>query len=379
VSTSSTIKKVLIVGPAWPLRGGLATFDERLCSAFAENGYTCDILSFKLQYPEFLFPGTTQYSSDPAPKNVNIYTELNSVNPINWLLKGLKFRRKNYDLVVFRFWMPFMGPCLGTIARLLKLGKKTRIIAITDNLIPHEKRFGDRPFTRWFIHACDGLLTMSQSVLKDIETHFGNKPKVYNPHPMYDTFGPKLSREAALKELGLDPNYRYMLFFGFIRKYKGLDLLLDSLAQPQLKGLPIKTIIAGEFYEDAKPYTEQIERLGLKDHLILATDFIPNSRVSLYFSAADIVVQPYHNATQSGVTQIAYYYEIPMLVTDVGGLAELVPHEKVGYVTKKDPLEIAHYIYTFFNEHKQAYMAGEVAKEKEKFTWESLIKKLVEL
>ncbi|MSQ78821.1 MAG: glycosyltransferase [Flavobacteriaceae bacterium] len=369
-------KKVLLVGPAWPLRGGLATFDERLCKAFEENGCECEILSFKLQYPEFLFPGTTQYSSDPAPEAITIYTKLNSINPLNWLFMGLKFRRKKYDLIVFRFWMPFMGPCLGMVARLLRRKGKTRIVAITDNLIPHEKRFGDKFLTKWFIGGCDGLVTMSRSVLNDIETYFPGKPAQYNPHPMYDTFGQPISREEALKSLGLDPAFRYMLFFGFIRRYKGLDLLLEAIADPRFEELPLKFIIAGEYYEDKQPYLEMIEKYSLHDKLILKTDFIPNSQVSQYFCAADMVVQPYHNATQSGVTQVAYYYNIPMLVTDVGGLAELVPHQEVGYVVQPNAQAVADAILDFVNNNRHQQFVAGVKKYREQFTWNSLIEKL---
>lgn len=365
--------KVLIVGPAWPLRGGLATFDERLCESFLNEGHDCEILSFSLQYPSFLFPGKTQYSSDPPPKSIKIFTKLNSVNPFNWLIQGVIFKKKKYDLVVFRYWMPFMGPCLGTIARLLKQNKSTRIVAITDNLIPHEKRPGDGVFTRYFIKACDGLLAMSDSVLQDVKAHFPNKPVVYSPHPMYDMFLPKVDRNEAYKKLGLDNRNHYILFFGFIRKYKGLDLLIQAMAEPALKNLPVKAIIAGEFYEDALPYLQQIESLNVKDRFVLATDFIPNSQVHWYFSAAEIVVQPYHSATQSGVTQIAYYYDVPMIVTDTGGLAELVPNGVSGFVVDKTPADIAKHIAVFFNENLNDKMVEGVMQQKLRFTWTSLI------
>ncbi len=371
--------KVLIIGPAYPLRGGLATYNERLCKAFNDDGHKTSILSFKLQYPEFLFPGTTQYSSDEPPKDIKIYTEINSINPFNWLKVGYQFKKEQYDLVIFRYWMPFMGPALGTIARILKQNKKTKVIAICDNLIPHEKRVGDKQFTQYFVSALDGLLTMSRSVYDDISTYFPLKKKTYLPHPMYDSFGPIMPREQALTSLNLDSNTRYILFFGFIRKYKGLDTLIRTMAHPKISELPVKAIIAGEFYEDSKPYFELIEELNISNKLILKTDFIPNSEVSKYFSAADMVVQPYHSATQSGVTQIAYYYGIPMLVTNVGGLAELVPHNEVGYVCSQDIENITESIVDFYTNNRFESMSEQVKIQSKKFSWSMMVETLIAL
>lgn len=371
--------KVLIVGPAHPLRGGLATFDERLCRAFSDQGHSAEILSFKLQYPEFLFPGTTQFSSEPAPTDLIIHSEINSVNPLNWWKVGRTFRANDYDLVIFRYWMPFMGPALGTIARLLKKSKRTKIVAICDNLIPHEKRPGDSLFTHYFVKPLDGMLTMSKSVLSDIERIFPEKKRTYLPHPMYDSFGPAYVRETALQSLSLDPSFRYLLFFGFIRKYKGLDTLIRLMAEPELASLPLKALVAGEFYEPAEPYLQLIADLGVADKIELRTQFIPDSEVSKYFSAADMVVQPYHSATQSGVTQIAYFYGVPMLVTDVGGLAELVPHEKVGFVCNQSTAEMAACIARFYRENMQQNMRDEVVKHSAWFSWDRMVKALIEL
>lgn len=367
-----TNKRVLIVGPAHPLRGGLATFDERLCRAFQEQGYDAEILSFSLQYPNFLFPGTTQYSDEAPPEGITIHTKLNSINPFNWVLTGLKFRGK-FDLIVFRYWMPFMGPCLGTFARVVKT-KNTRLVAITDNLIPHEKRPGDRLFTRWFVKPMHGFLTMSHSVLKQLTEFCPNKPATYNPHPMYDSFGPPLGKSEARAVLGIPDDKKVVLFFGFIRAYKGLDWFIEAVAKSKQERL--LGIVAGEFYEDDKPYLELISRLNLGNRLALHTQFIPNGEVNRYFSAADLVVQPYKSATQSGVTQIAYYYGVPMVVTRTGGLAELVPDGEVGYVTPLNSDAITEAIDRFFDEDKAAEMQKNIVSFRQQFTWESLIREL---
>jgi D-inositol-3-phosphate glycosyltransferase len=372
--------KVVIIGPAYPLRGGLATYNERLARALQAAGDEVRIVTFSLQYPSFLCPGQTQFSTEPGPTDIAIEVSLNSVNPLTWWQVGRKLRREQPDLVIFRFWLPFMGPALGTVARLVRSNGHTRVVAITDNVIPHEKRPGDGPQTRYFLSACDGFVTMSRSVLADLQKlGFGNKPALYRPHPLYDNFGPAKPKAGALAALGLPAQYRYVLFFGFIRAYKGLDILLEAFADARLAALPLKLIIAGEFYEDAAPYEAIIQKYNLESRLVRATDFIPNERVADYFSAADMVIQPYKNATQSGVSQVAYHFGRPMLVTDVGGLAELIPHGVVGYVVPPVATAIADALVDFYaHDREEAFSAG-VRQEARKFSWEVMVAALKEV
>lgn len=372
--------KVVIIGPAYPLRGGLATYNERLARAFQEAGDTVLMVTFSLQYPDFLFPGQTQFSTEAGPADLDIEVSLNSVNPISWVRVGRKLRAQRPDLVIFRFWLPFMGPALGTVARLVRGNGHTRVVAITDNVIPHEKRPGDRPLTRYFLSACDGFVTMSRSVLKDLQLlGFGNKPALYRPHPLYDNFGPIKTKSAALAALELPITVGYLLFFGFIRAYKGLDILLEAFADARVAALPVKLIMAGEFYEDAAPYDALIERHQLESRLVRATDFIPNEKVVDYFCAADLVVQPYKAATQSGVSQIAYHFERPMLVTDVGGLAELIPDGVVGYVVPPTAEAIATAIVDFYAQQREAAFTQGVKAQKAQFSWPVMVAALKEV
>ncbi|MFD1872306.1 glycosyltransferase [Hymenobacter bucti] len=372
--------KVVIIGPAYPLRGGLATYDERLARAFQAAGDQVHIVTFSLQYPDFLFPGQTQFSTEPGPTDIDIEVSLNSVNPLTWWQVGRKLRRERPDMVIFRFWLPFMGPALGTVARLVRGNGHTRVVAITDNVIPHEKRPGDGPLTRYFLSACDGFVTMSRSVLLDLQAlGYAGKPALYRPHPLYDNFGPAKPKAEALAALGLPAQFRYVLFFGFIRAYKGLDVLLEALADPRVAALPVKLIIAGEFYEDAAPYEALIKKHHLENRLVRATDFIPNERVADYFSAADMVIQPYKNATQSGVSQVAYHFGRPMLVTDVGGLAELIPHGVVGYVVPPTPAAIADTLVDFYAHDREETLAAGVRQEARKFSWEVMVAALKEV
>lgn len=370
--------KIIIIGPAYPLRGGLASFNQRLAEAFTQDNFDCSIYSFSLQYPSFLFPGTTQYSNDPAPENINIKTVINSINPINWILTGNKIKNENPDIILVRFWLPFMGPALGTILRRVRKNKHTRIICLADNIIPHEKRPGDLIFTKYFIDACDGFITMSEKVLKDLKQLEKTKPVKLVSHPLYDNFGKALSKLEAREKLGLDPKDKIILFFGFIRKYKGLDLLLSAMHDKRIKENDIKLMIAGEFYEDSKIYHEQIQQLGIEKQLILRTDFIPDSEVKYYLCAADVVVQPYKSATQSGVTPLAYHFEKPMIVTNVGGLPALVPDGKVGLVVDPTPESIASGILKFYQLGEVQFIS-QLRIEKLKYSWSNMVNAITAL
>jgi glycosyltransferase involved in cell wall biosynthesis len=367
--------KIIIIGSAHPLRGGLATFNQRLAKQFNDEGHSCSIYSFSLQYPSFLFPGKTQYTDEPAPEKLTILSVINSINPFNWLKIGNRLKKEKPDIIIVRFWLPFMGPALGTILRKVKKNRHTKIICIADNVIPHEKRFGDRPFTRYFLKSCDAFITMSEKVMGDLRLFEKEKPARLVLHPLYDNFGEAISKSAARKHLSLPENENIILFFGFIRKYKGLDLLLEAMAllkNVKPETLNIKLLIAGEFYEDPKPYHEQIEKLGIKDNLILRTDFIPDSEVKYYLCAADAVVQPYRNATQSGVTPLAYHFEKPMVVTNVGGLPAMVPHEKAGLVVEPTAQAIAEGIIHFYERGEEYFKEG-LREEKTKYKWSVLI------
>ncbi len=380
--------KVIIIGPGHPLRGGLATFNQRLAKEFIDLGNDCSIYSFSLQYPSFLFPGKTQYTDEPAPADLKINTVINSINPFNWIKIGNRLKKEKPDIIIVRFWIPFMGPALGTILRRVRKNKHTKIICIADNIKPHEKRFGDKSFTKYFLKSCDAFITMSEKVMDDLRLFQKTKPAKLVSHPLYDNFGEIISKAEAREKLGVGSQESVVLFFGFIRKYKGLDLLLEAMSilknikpetlNPEKSGQAIKLLIAGEFYEDEKSYKEQIEKLGIKDQLILKTDFIPDSEVKYYLCAADAVIQPYRNATQSGVTPLAYHFERPMVVTNVGGLPSLVPDGKVGLVVEPTPAAIADGILKFYQLGEQ-YFIPHLRSEKQKYSWTNLVKAIESL
>ncbi|HVI46669.1 MAG TPA: glycosyltransferase [Chitinophaga sp.] len=375
---AATKKKILILGTAYPFRGGLAAYNERLAEELQLTD-DVEIWTFTVQYPQFLFPGKSQFSTDPPPAHLCIRRMINSVNPINWFVTGRKIRQLNPDLIITKYWLPFMGPALGAMLRRGKKGSNTKVVAVLDNVIPHEKRPGDVPFTRYFLKPVDAFIAMSQSVLNDLRTFEPVKPASLIPHPIYDNYGPKISKEEARSQLKLQPGKRYVLFFGFIRQYKGLDLLLQAMADERMKKLDVHAIVAGEYYEDAAPYLQLLEQLQLGDRVIMHTDFIPNDAVKNYFCAADLVVQPYKSATQSGISQIAYHFDKPMVVTKVGGLVEMVPDGVVGFQADPDPASIAAAIEKYFANNREPDMVAALQQEKQQYSWSRLANEIKKL
>ena len=373
-SASLLAQKIVLISPAHPLRGGIAASSERLALALQDAGHEVVIYSFSLQYPGFLFPGKTQFSDEPTPEGLNIKTKLNSVNPFNWILSGRAIAKEKPDQIIVRFWLPFMGPCLGTVLRVSKFFSKKpfHITGLVDNIIPHEKRPGDKPFARYFVKACDDFVVMSKSVGLEIQS-FAKKEVRFAPHPLYDTYGEPIPRSEARDLLQIPQEASVVLFFGFIRKYKGLDLLLKALrSTPE-----IHAIIAGECYDAWEYYPQIIENEMIAEQIHLFNDFIPSDQVRTYFSAADLVVQPYKTATQSGISQIAYHFEKPMIVTNVGGLPEIVSDGVSGYVVPPEAEAIAAAMKDFFDQGRSAVMIEGVKVEKKRFGWEYLVGVLV--
>jgi Glycosyltransferase len=362
------------------LRGGLASFNERLCRAFIQEGHRAKITTFSLQYPNFLFPGTTQYSDEKKPTDIQIDIKINSINALNWIRIGLQLKRLKPDIIVVRYWLPFMGPCLGTILRIVKKNIFTKVICIADNIIPHEKRPGDTLFTRYFVRPIDAFLTMSEKVRADLK-FFSSKPSRFIPHPLYDNFGEKVHKHEAREKLGLKNDVFTFLFFGFIRKYKGLDMLIEAVnelnKQEFLKNNNINILVAGEFYEEATPYLEAIQQYELQDFFVLHTHFIADSWVKYYLSAADCVVQPYHHATQSGVTPLAYHFEVPMIVTKVGALPDMVP-PSVGHVCEPNPNSLAKAMMEMTQQTLENFEQA-IKIEKQKYSWHRIVEAVLYL
>ena len=372
--------KITIVGPAHPYRGGLASILEILARTFQRRGAEVGIRTFTLQYPSLLFPGKSQTVTTPAPGDLHITRCVNTVNPLNWWRIGRRIGRERPDFVLMKYWTPFMAPCFGTIARLARRNGHTKVLCQIDNVEPHEHHLIDRPFNRYFLHSVDGFIYMSEQVHRELAA-YTSVPALFSPHPLFENFGERVERSEACVRLGLNPGVRYVLFFGLIRDYKGLDLLLDAWAALKQKGCTEgrRLIVAGEFYTSKEPYLKQIADHGLQDEVLLHDRFVPDEEVKYYFSAADFVVQPYKTATQSGVTQIAYQFCVPMVVTDVGGLAEIVPDGRVGYVCPPTAEGVAAAIERMYEGDSLDRFRLNCVEERRRFSWEEMCNRITEL
>ena len=368
--------RLLLIAPAYPYRGGIAASTEQLAKILQQQGHEVEVCTFRLQYPSLLFPGKSQFSESPPPAGLTIYRAINSVNPLNWATQGRAIRKKGYDRLIVRYWTPFLAPALGAVCRFAKCTKEegVHITALVDNLIPHERHFWDQPLTRYFVRPVDNFVAMSHQVQEEIKAFCPQKPVCYSPHPVYDIYGEKMSREEAATQLQLDPSQRWALFFGLVRPYKGLDWLIEAWAILKRRGETAgkKLIVAGEFYENEARTRNLIAQSQVEDDVVIHNRFIPDHEVAAYFSLADLSVQPYKSATQSGITQIAYHFETPMIVTDVGGLAEIVPNGIAGYVVPPNPQAVADAISRFYSDGPLDRFTQGIRAERPRFSWEAL-------
>jgi len=362
--------KILIVGPASPLRGGIADLNEAFAHSLIKKGHEVEIVSFYLQYPKILFPGKTQFRKNPDKEfSFTIKSLISTINPFSWL-KTIKYIcNYNPDKVFIRFWMPFFAPCLGFIAKRLKK-RNIPVFSIVDNAIPHEKRIGDITLVKYFLNQCLLNFTLSSAVKKNIDELDENYRTKVMFHPIYDTYDPMPKRVDALSKLQLEDEM-YLLFFGLIRTYKGLDLALEAMSHPKIKEKGIKLIIAGEFYDNQEKYNLLIKELQL-DNIIIFDHFIPKDEVPFFFSIADAVLLPYITATQSGVTQLALNYNTPMIVTNVGGLPEVVDNEVDGYICEPNSSKLAEAILNYYLEsNNPEMMSNALMMKKKKYSWDN--------
>ena len=373
--------KIILLGPAHPYRGGLAAIMQTMARVFLRWGHEVGLKTFTVQYPQWLFPGESQFAEGPAPADLSIERCVNTVNPLNWLRMGCRLRRERPDMVLLKYWTPFMAPCFGTIARLARRNGHTRFICQIDNVEPHEHHFFDRWFNRWFLGAVDGFVYMSEQVHGEL-THYTSAPALFSPHPLFENYGEPVPRGEACARIGLDPAKRYALFFGLIRDYKGLDWLLEAWATLRRAGRIApqwRLVVAGEFYTAKEPYLKRLAEADLRDEVVLCDRFIPDGEVKDYFSAADFLVLPYKTATQSGVTQIAYQFRLPIIVTRVGGLAEIVPDGRTGFVCNPSAEGVADAVERITQGDTLTRFRENMTEERKRFSWEEMCRKILEV
>jgi glycosyltransferase involved in cell wall biosynthesis len=369
--------KITVLSTAFPLRGGIAHYVALLASALSRR-HAVDIITFRRQYPSFLFPGKTQEdtaestSAQPAPQLVD------SINPFNWISVGRLLKKNAPDLLIFKYWLPFFGPCFGTIARIAKRNGRTRVLYICDNVLPHERRPFDKLFTRYAFSCADAFIVQSAAVEKDLLALKPDAAYRYAPHPVYNIFGAAMDKQEAKRQLGISDE-RVLLFFGYVRRYKGLHILLDAMTHVA-RQLSVRLLVVGEFYDDEEKYRAQIQDLGLENVVSVHSDYVPNDRVGIYFSASDAVVLPYTSATQSGIAQIAFNFDLPVIATDVGGLGEVIHDGRTGLLAPPDDAAaLAEKILALYSGNTASELSKNVTKEKVKYSWENMVEKIEEL
>ena len=370
--------RIVLAGTAYPLRGGIAHYIALLYKKLQEKGHDVRVLSFKKQYPSFLFPGKTQKDEGAELIPMETAPLLNSMQPISWLRAFFWIKRVKPDLILFKYWMPFFAPCYAFLAFLTRKLLHVPVLYLCDNIIPHERKIGDHILSRLGLRFVDFFIVQSKSVRDDLL--FFRPDAVYKevPHPVYELFPQIVPKNEAKKKLNISSR-RVLLYFGYIRAYKGLPFLIEAMAE-LVKHLQVTLLVCGEFYEGRDYAFHMIDRLGLKECVTIYDRFIPNEDVALYFCAADLVVLPYVSATQSGIVQVAYHYNKPVVITNVGGLPEVVPNGRTGYVVPpEDPSALAEAVLRFYREKREEQFSANIRTEKRKYSWDRMVEAIEEL
>ena len=364
--------QIALISVAPPYRGGISKQTSILVENLSKN-HSVDVINYSRQYPDFLFPGKTQYLDDKS-ENDNSSRMIDSINPLTWFSTGNKLAKKNYDLVIFRFWNPFFAPALGVIAGIIKKkSSHTKLMSLCDNILPHEKTPLADFLTTYLFDKLDGHIVQSSQTENELQEVVENPVYEKRFHPIYTNFPKKIDKITARKKLGLSAK-NIILYFGIIRDYKGFDILLNAIAELKDSGLDFHLLAGGECYGSDEKYTQLISNLGISDYITWHNKYIPDSEVSNYFSAADVVALPYRTASQSGVTQIAYSYDLPVIVTKVGGLPEIVDEGQSGFtIEPENPTELANILEKNLEAGTFLEMATYIKKFKQKFSWEYFV------
>ncbi len=367
--------KVIIIGTAYPYRSKVSAFNHNLARQLMADGNDVEIITYTYQGSEL-----RKFSGDESPENIRITHMINSVNPMSWRRTANYIKKSLPDEVIFAYTNSRASVCMGNIAQKLSGPEGIKRVAIVKDIIPEDANVLDRILPYKFARNIDGFVCVNKGINEDIE-HFEKtpKPKKYSNLPINVPYGKRIPREMAIEQLSLDPSYRYLLCFGYIRPYKGLDLLIEAFADERIRKYKVKLLIAGEFKDDVQPYIDKIHSTNIGEYLEMRTEYISNRDVNKYFSAADMIVQTYKKPKESGVTQMAYHFEKPMLVTNVKKLADIVPNGVVGYVVEPEPKSIADAIVDFYENNRREEFERNVAVEKQKFSWVNLTKTIESL
>ena len=369
--------KIVLVGPFPPFRGGISDLNAALADHLSKR-HEIHAINFTTQYPKVLFPGKTQFKKGDSAQEVDSIRCLSSINPFSWRKTAYKIIDIEPDLVLFRFWLPFFAPAFSGVAKKIRKYSDATIMVICDNIIPHEERLLDTRLTKRFFGFIDSFIVLSKKVENELLSFVPEAKYKYSPHPIYSIFNNTLSKEQAKAELKLATK-KVLLFFGLIREYKGLDILINAMEKIKTELEDYTLLIVGECYENENKYTELIKKAGITDNVKCHYSFIPDNEVGKYFSAADVVVLPYKTASQSGIVQIAYHFDTPVIVSNVGGLPEIVDEGKTGYCVEPSPNAFAKAIKAFYENDNISEMNSNISEYKSQFSWDAMVKAIEKL
>ena len=369
--------KIVLVGPFPPFRGGISDLNAALADHLSKR-HEIHAINFTTQYPKVLFPGKTQFKKGDSAQEVDSIRCLSSINPFSWRKTAYKIIDIEPDLVLFRFWLPFFAPAFSGVAKKIRKYSDATIMAICDNIIPHEERLLDTRLTKRFFGFIDSFIVLSKKVENELLSFVPEAKYKYSPHPIYSIFNNTLSKEQAKAELKLATK-KVLLFFGLIREYKGLDILINAMEKIKTELEDYTLLIVGECYENENKYTELIQKAGITDNVKCHYSFIPDNEVGKYFSAADVVVLPYKTASQSGIVQIAYHFDTPVIVSNVGGLPEIVDEGKTGYCVEPNSNAFAKAIKAFYENDNISEMNSNISEYKSQFSWDAMVKAIEKL
>jgi len=364
--------KIDFLSTFYPFRGGIAQFNANLYIELSKKHEVIPF-TFKRQYPEFLFPGKTQYvTGNDRAIPVESIPVIDTANPLSYRMSARQIAKTEPDVLLMKYWMTYFAPSLGTVANYLKK-RSCKVISILDNVIPHEKRFFDKPLTTWFLKQNSGFVVMSKSVRDDLLTLKPDARFILKEHPLYNHFGEKIDKRVAIEQLKLNQEKKTLLFFGLIRDYKGLDLLIEAMS---LLDESYQLVIAGECYGDFGKYSQAIENSPARSRIKVLNRYIDDNEVPQLFSATDLLVAPYRSATQSGVIPVAYHFDVPVLVTDVGGLKENIERAGTGLVCQPAADSLSENIRNFFLSDRVIFI-NNIQKEKDALSWEAFAVSLI--
>ena len=362
----------LIVSAAYPYRGGISDSTHSLVNQMSKQNIKCEVWTFKFLYPKLFFPGKTQYSKEEFNSNFKIAREINTLNPLTWIITAKKINKRGPKKLIFRYWTPLLALSYFVISSILN--SKIKVIGLVDNWSAHEKIFFEGFFRKLFIKSCDSFISFSENVGKNLKKNT-NKKVLSLFHPINNHLPNKISKTEALSNLNL-PSKQYILFIGLVRKYKGVETLIKAFHYVSKEHEDLKLIIAGEFYDDITIYNKLIKRKDIEDKVIIDNNFLESSKIRDYICASDLIVQPYKKASQSGITPVAYFYDTPLVVSNIDGLREIIINDSSGEIFDETPSDLAIAIKNCINPESSRNYSNNIAKSKVKYSWSRFVKEI---